>query len=197
MGWLTRNFGTGRGLIRLGLSWIEIGTGRDGAREPDPAEVRRLVFVCHGNICRSAFADVVARKHGLNAASFGLSTNAGVAAHPPAAEASRALGHELDAHGTTRVEDFEAHPGDLLLAMETRQLRKLAAIPALTELPRLLLGRFATPPVPHLHDPYALDEAYMAVCLQRIEGAVVSLVSAFPGAKCSQNPSASAPDRAG
>lgn len=181
MTWLTRKFGTFRGLVRLALAHAEVATGRDGSLPPDPAAVRRLVFVCHGNICRSAMADVVAREEGLRTASFGLSTSSGKGAHPPAIEAARAMGIDMSAHRTTRVEDFAVQPGDLFLAMETRHLRKLATIPALAETPRLLLGKLIG--VPHLHDPYQLDPAYMPVALERTARAVRALAAAYPGAR--------------
>ncbi len=183
MQWIKRNFGTGRGLVRLGVSWLELAIGRSGEMQPDRAAVTRLVFVCHGNICRSAFADVVARELGVETASFGLSTSSGKPAHPPVAAEALAMGHDMAAHRTTRVEDFVARPGDLLIAMETRHLRKLAAIPELAALPRVLLGRYAAPSVPHLHDPYMLDAAYLPVCLARIERAVRAMAPLFPGAK--------------
>ena len=65
---LTSNFGTGRGAIRLALSYGEVALGAAGISRPDPAAVRRLVFICHGNICRSAFADVAARAAGMRVA---------------------------------------------------------------------------------------------------------------------------------
>jgi protein-tyrosine phosphatase len=176
-------FGTFRGLVRLGLAHLQVASGQASIVNPDPETVRRLVFVCHGNICRSAFAHVVAQKHGLRTASFGLSTSAGGPAHQPAAAAALRLGHDLSAHRTTKVEDFEAQPGDLLLAMEVRHLGKLAALPALADVPRSLLGLWATPPFPHLHDPYQLDPAYMTACLRRIEDAIPALAKAFPNAK--------------
>jgi protein-tyrosine phosphatase len=185
MGLITSNFGTLRGLVRLGLSYGEVAVGQAGVVAPDPDKTRRLVFVCHGNICRSAFADVVARRAGLRVASFGLSTDAGKGAHPPAVEAAAALGFDLSAHRTTRAQDFVPEDGDFLLAVETRQLRRLSADPTLNSLPRSLLGLYAAPSFPHLHDPYELDPAYMPVCLRRIESAVANLAKAFPGAQLS------------
>lgn len=185
MGFVTSNFGTFRGLVRLGLSYGEVALGRSAILVPDPDKVQRLVFVCHGNICRSAFADVAARKAGLRAASFGLSTDAGKAAHPPAVDAAAALGVDLTAHRTTRAQDFVPENGDFLLAMETRQLRRLSADPVLSGLPRTLLGLYADPNMPHIHDPYELDPGYMSVCLQRIETAVANLGEAFPGVRLS------------
>ncbi len=179
---ITSNFGTLRGLVRLGLAYGEVAQGAAGISKPDPAAVRRLVFVCHGNICRSAFADVVARKAGMRVASFGLSTDAGKGAHPPAIAAATALGFDMRAHRTTRAGDFVPEPGDYLLGMETRQLRRMAGMAHLASTPRGLLGQYASPPFPHLHDPYALDPAYMPVCLKRIERAVANLAERYPGA---------------
>jgi protein-tyrosine phosphatase len=180
---IERNFGTFRGLIRLGLSYGEIALGAAPLRQPVAADVTRLVFVCHGNICRSAYADVVARDLGMNVASFGLSTDSGKGAHPPViAEAAR-RGVDMSAHRTTRIEDFDPDPGDLLLAMETRHLRKLATNGIVGTIPRVLLGRWSRPPFPHLHDPYALSAEYLPVCLDRIEAATRRLLQAFPNAR--------------
>ena len=178
-------YGTVRGLVRLLLSHVQHRSRRAWIRAPDPAEVRRLVFVCQGNICRSAFADILARRLGAETASFGLSTSAGDVAHPPATEAAATLGVDLSAHRTARVQDYEPRPGDLLLAMEVRQLARIAADPRLAHLPRSLLGLWARPRRPHIHDPYQLDQRYMLTCLRAIESAVSRLVADFPGARAS------------
>ena len=81
--WISDRFGTPRGALRLALSYGEVATGLSAQRKPDAAVVRRLVFVCHGNICRSAYADVLAARGGAKTASFGLSTHTGVPAHAP------------------------------------------------------------------------------------------------------------------
>ena len=175
-------FGTWRGALRLGLAYAEVASGQASVVTPDPAQVRRLVFVCHGNICRSAYADGLARRAGMNVASFGLSTSSGMAAWPPVLERSLVRGLDLSDHRTTRIEDYVPQPGDYLLGMETRHLRGLAAAPKIAHLPRGLLGNYASPSVPHLHDPYQLDPAYMDVCLSRIERAVAGLVTRYPAA---------------
>lgn len=185
-------FGTLRGLVRLGLSYPQVALGLSATRAPDPVAVRRLVFVCQGNICRSAFADIAARKAGLRAVSFGLSTTTGRAAHDPAIAAAWAMGHDLSRHRAIDLADYAPEPGDVLLAMEVRQLHRLAADPRTAHLPRMLLGRWTRPMLPHLHDPYGLDDRYMAQCLSRIERAVGALFNAFPTARLSA-PSASNP----
>lgn len=178
-------FGTFRGLVRLALSYPQLALGRSASVPPDPAHIRRLVFLCQGNICRSAFADMVAQRAGVRTASFGLSTTTGRGAHGPAIAAARTLGYDMSAHKALDAADYVPQAGDLLLAMEVRQLHRLAANPRLKGLPRVLLGRWTRPMMPHLHDPYKLDDRYMAHCLRRIEQAVDALVSDFPGARLS------------
>jgi len=179
---ITRRFGTLRGAMRLMLSYGELAAGLSGQRKPDPGEVRRLVFVCHGNICRSAYAHVLAKRAGARVASFGLSTSTGRSAHAPMIALAAQRGVNMTAHRATDIDDFVPQEGDLLLAMETRHLRKLAAEPSVAHLPRMLLGAYARPPAPHLHDPYDEDEAYLPMCLTRIERAVAALVRRYPSA---------------
>ena len=175
-------YGTWRGALRLALAHAEVAAGLAGAARPDPTKVRRLVFVCHGNICRSAYADVLARRAGMEVASFGLSTSSGKRAWPAVSELAAARGVDMTAHRTTRIEDYVPLPGDYLLGMETRHMRKLAVHPLTAILPRGLLGSYAEPGYPHLHDPYLLDPAYMEVCLNRIERAVAKLIRRYPTA---------------
>ena len=183
---IRRRFGTVRGAVRLGLSYVQVAGARGYIRR-SPIPVTRFVFVCQGNICRSAFADVVARRAGFDAISVGLSTSPDQPAHPPAQAVAAALGVDLSAHRTTRVEDYVPQDGDLLLAMEVRQLARLAANPRLAAIPRSLLGLWARPRTPHLHDPFGLDDAYMRTCLIRIRGAVDALTATFPGAALSRS----------
>jgi len=180
---IATRFGTVRGLVRLALSHGELRLGRGDVSVGDPAAIRRLVFVCHGNICRSAFADVAARRAGLSVASFGLSAESGKPAHGPAIEAAMRIGHDMAEHRATDLSDYVAQEGDLLLAMETRQLRRIAGDARVATLPRTLLGLYTRPRVPHLHDPYSLSDAYMDVCLARIATAIPVLRATFPNAR--------------
>jgi protein-tyrosine phosphatase len=168
-----RRFGTWRGLVRLALSHAQM----LAVPKADLNGVQRLVFVCHGNICRSAYADVVARNLGLNTASFGLSTASGKPAHPPIIAAAHEIGVDLQQHRSTRVEDFVPLAGDLLLVMEVRQIARLRDNPRFKGSRIDLLGRWAG--VPHLHDPYHLSEGYVRTSLARIDRAVRSLAQAM------------------
>lgn len=177
-------FGTWRGLIRLVLSYGQVAMAGDTLPPYDENAVTRLVFVCHGNICRSAYGDMLARKLGARAVSFGLSTSTGLAAHPPIAAYAKAHGLSAEEHTTSQRADIDPQPGDLLLPMEFRQAAALKNDDRWGKTPRALLGQFASPPVPHLHDPYTLSQAYMKTCLQRIERSVMGVIAAHPGVMC-------------
>lgn len=181
---IAERFGTWRGLARLALSYPQALL----LARPSLVDVDRLVFVCLGNICRSAHAEAVARSLGMRAASFGIDTTAGRPADPAAVAASRRRGRDLTEHRATTADGFTPGPGDLLVAMEVRQITALDRDPRYAALPKTLLGLWARPPMPHLHDPYGLEERYMATALRRIEDAVARLATACPTAASPPSP---------
>ncbi|HEU4620827.1 MAG TPA: hypothetical protein VFS42_01255 [Burkholderiaceae bacterium] len=170
-------YGTYRGLIRLGLTHVQLASGVKGARfEGDHLAVRRLVFVCAGNICRSPFADRYARALGIPSASFGLSASTGDLADAVGIATARTFGIDLEPHRATDIDDFKFANGDLLLFMETRHLAAFQRVMPTLPHKTALLGVFAQPSRPHIHDPHRLGPAYFATCYRVIANAVDALV---------------------
>lgn len=195
MNWLRRRFGTWRGLLRVLLAELALRSGRLAPFLPPslPAP-RRLVFVCQGNICRSAFAAQAAKGGPLPVASLGLSTCSGAASPAEALAAAARLGLDLSAHRALDWSDFEVLPGDLFLAMEVRQAhelqRRLAGYEAVAV---SLLGLWCQPPRPHLHDPYTLSAGYFDTCFGHLAQAVRALRQLpMPGARLRSTDVASA-----
>ncbi len=113
--WFASNHGTYRGWIRLELARLEQGVGLlRSVRQIDWTGTSRLVFVCQGNIMRSAYAEACARRAGMATASFGLATTTGLPADPLAIRTAEELGTDLSSHRTTSVRDFQLQPGDVL-----------------------------------------------------------------------------------
>lgn len=83
---------------------------------------RRLVFVCTGNICRSPYAEALARSRGLEAISAGIDTTPGLPAHPQAIAEARARGIDLSGHRTTSWADVQIGREDVVVAVELRHL---------------------------------------------------------------------------
>lgn len=182
---INRRFGTWRGLVRLLLAYGELATGRiERFRLRHPERVKRVVFVCQGNICRSAFAEQIARAAGLAVASVGLATTSGAAPPDSALSAARRQGVDMERHQACDWQDFDFLPGDLLLVMEIRQAHHARRrLGKRTDVQLALLGMWCDPPVPHLHDPFSLSDAYFDSCFQRVRQAVRRLVPMLPQAR--------------
>ena len=138
-------------------------------------DVERLVFICHGNVCRSAYADARARLAGLRSASFGLAARDGDGANPVALARAAARGVDLSAHRATSASAAHVRPGDLLVLMEPAHLRRLALVEP--SYPATLLGLWATPPRPHLEDPYGLSPTYFDTCFEIVDSAIEEIAN--------------------
>lgn len=170
-----RRYGRKQGLLRHGAARL---AGLLGAWRPfanvELARVQRLVFVCQGNICRSAYAQARAEQLGLPSASFGLGAHSGVEADPHARAAALRRGTDLAAHRARTRADLQLTPADLVLAMEPAQLLKLRElVPIGAQLS--LLGLWSAEPRPHLEDPFGLSDAYFETCFGCIDDALQAL----------------------
>lgn len=97
--------------------------------------VGSILFVCLGNICRSPLAEAVARKHlaetglDINVASCGTGAwHVGEQADPRMRAAAAKAGYELELHRAhqLRADDIEHY--DLVLAMDSHNLRDMRRI---------------------------------------------------------------------
>lgn len=116
--------------------------------------IRRLVFVCSGNICRSPYAAERARQLGLVVASFGVDASGNAPADVTALAVACRRKVDLTAHVSMGIDGFLPSGGDLLLGLEPRHLKPLAGgLPGGTP-PMTLLGLWCDHPLPYLPDPY-------------------------------------------
>lgn len=142
----------------------------------DWARVRRLVFVCKGNICRSPYAEFRARSLGLPAVSAGLATTAGAPVDPGASREARRRGIDLAAARTTPVEHLELRDGDLVLFLEPAQASAFRErVSPKDGIQQSLLGLWSTPRTPLIPDPYGRGERQFAACFDLIDTAVSTL----------------------
>lgn len=169
-------YGTFRGFVRFALGHVERTVGKlTPFASPDWSRVDRLVFVCMGNICRSVYAERKAAAYGLKVSSFGLDTQAGRPAFETALERAAIRGVDLSGHGSQRASEFEILDGDLLIAMEPRQAYEMAARFTDPRWQLSLLGLWAKPVRPHIHDPYKLSAAYFDTCFAVIDTAIETI----------------------
>ncbi len=141
----------------------------------DWQSVERLVFVCKGNICRSAYAEAVARSLGIEAISCGLDTIEDAPANDNAIRMAKQLGFDLEGHKTRSITYLVLKKTDLLIAMEPWQAEFLQK--GLTRQHyRTLLGLWAKPVFPYIQDPYGASPAYFEKCFRYIQKSVHELV---------------------
>jgi len=178
--WFSAKFGTLRGFVRLILGNMMMLAGFYRKYEiVDWTSVRRIVFICQGNICRSPYAHWLALRETDAVASIGLSTQTGEPAYPAAVDVARISGVDLSAHRTTNWTDFELRDGDLLLAMEMRHIRVIEQRPVDRDVQIGLLGLWCRPRLSLLYDPHNLSPAYFATCYERIARAVSRVTQQF------------------
>lgn len=180
MNYFQTNYGTERGFIRHSLALLEHYSGTTRVfRDPDLSKVQRIVFVCLGNICRSAYAVEYTRSlFDIEITSFGLAAATGTPAWKIAQKIALERNVDLSNHQATDYSDFEVKSGDLYLMMEIRHARKLNELLGDREDVQIaMLGNWATPLKPHIHDPHTLSEAYFRTCFDVIESALHRLSS--------------------
>jgi protein-tyrosine phosphatase len=143
----------------------------------DWSRVERLVFVCKGNICRSAYAEARASSARFPAVSFGIEANCGAAADASAIIHAAARHVSLSAHRTSALETFAHRPGDLLVCMEPPQAKTVAERFADRAPQVTLLGLWTRPARPWLFDPYGSADGYWRTCLDTIDRGIDQMMT--------------------
>lgn len=140
----------------------------------DWKSVERIIFICKGNVCRSAYADVIAQSVNLNVASCGVHARMGARANERAIKAAMLRGVNLKEHRTTPLSNIEFKKTDLVIAMEPWQAEYVNKEHK-GECNITLLGLWGDPRLPYIHDPYGLSAEYFDVCFSYIENALANI----------------------
>jgi protein-tyrosine phosphatase len=141
-------------------------------RQVDWHRVERLVFICRGNICRSAYAATKARALGVPSQSGGLHAKSGCLADNEARRHAAARGLSLEAHTTKVLRELAIGAGDLVICMEPPQLRAVRKVYPTFSGQLTLLGFWSQPHRPWIFDPFGLADEPWRYCLDLIDDAV-------------------------
>ena len=182
MSWFSTHYGSRKGFVVSKWHQLLYYLGRYQQYDVPWSRIERLVFVCTGNICRSAFSEAVAKAMGFDAISVGVYAIEGAPANAQAIRTAQAMGYDLTGHRTTPVMYPIFKKTDLLVAMEPWQAElvrdNLSRVHCTT-----LLGIWANPRRPYLHDPYMQADAYFEQCFNYIEKSVHAVVDKIQKAK--------------
>jgi protein-tyrosine phosphatase len=170
--WFAERYGSRRGFTQTLWHRMRFLAGDYRCyRQVEWESVERLVFVCKGNICRSAYAVAVARSLGVESISCGIHTGNGNPANKDAIRAAALKGVDLTGHRTTPIQSLVFSKNDLLLAMEPWQVEYIGRELG-EECVCSLLGLWGNPVYPHIQDPYGASSAYFNNCFNYIEKSV-------------------------
>jgi protein-tyrosine phosphatase len=144
--------------------------------------MRHIIFVCKGNICRSAFAEHYLRRQvpdgTLRIESCGLDVDQGTFPPAMAVRVAREFGLDLALHRSKGLVACDVHNADLVLPMEFWQYLRLTAMFPDEKGKIRLLRDFAPWPVRlfcNIHDPYGFGENEFRRCFRRLQKALDGL----------------------
>lgn len=138
----------------------------------DWSQVRRLVFVCKGNVCRSPFAAAVATAKGLTAISYGLRTDQGTQVNPIATRIALRFGINMSMHRTCELSIDDLRAGDLVVGMEPSHCDAVQSLNLPPGVQVTLIGLWSSRKAPFIQDPYGLSDDYFDSCYRIISDAV-------------------------
>ncbi|MDO9182500.1 MAG: hypothetical protein Q7U04_08825 [Bacteriovorax sp.] len=136
--------------------------------------MHHIVFVCKGNICRSAFAEFYLRKllldKNIKIDSCGLDVDQGTQSPQDAVLVAREFEVDLSDHISKGLPACDLQKADLIVTMEFSQyLRLITKIPEYKK-KTFILSEFAPWPaclMCNIYDPFGLGEDEFRRCFQK------------------------------
>jgi len=172
---IKNNFGSKRGLLNtLKYQCMYYFGFYKAQKNVDWSKVKRLVFLCHGNICRSPLGEYYANSLKVNAISCGLHCQNEFNADPRTIEYGEQLQLDMSGHKTTNIGQIVLSEGDLIIAMEPKHIEELE-LHDTGQAQLTLAGLWLNKSRPYIHDPFSVNKEYFSVC----EGMVVSATGAI------------------
>ena len=146
--------------------------------------ISHVIFVCKGNICRSAFAEYYLRRqlpNGiLRVESCGIDVDQGIFSPPEAVNIAKDYQLDLQSHRSKGLASLDVNNADLIIPMEYGQYLRLKTLyPAQTG-KIYLLRHFAPWPERffcNINDPYGAGLNEFRRCFRRIKRALDGLKS--------------------
>lgn len=177
------------GRIYAQLRLLDILGARRANQQLVPPQSRSLIFVCYGNIMRSAMAEFLMRRSAAEAGvegqltilSAGLHALPGREAHEWAQEASRELGISLADHKAKPLTREMVEKADCILAMDFQNKAELLTLYPEFEHKVHMLSAYAEGPwqCREIPDPYLGDLETTRVCAQQLQICVRNLLIAI------------------
>jgi protein-tyrosine phosphatase len=170
------------------LYWRTYGTFL--THPPVPPSPRSLLFVCKGNICRSPFAEALARRHIPNGVRITCRSAGIVVGQPEGCPretlgAAERFGIDLSGHRSRQVDQGLIIEANMIFAMEAWQFTRLRKLFPQHVGKIFLLSLFEENPpersdsfhVLNIRDPYGREIEDFIECFERIDACLEGLFS--------------------
>ena len=142
----------------------------------DFSNVKRLVFVCSGNICRSPLAAYTAYQSSVAILSYGLHCRGGDPADPRAIAFAKQHNIDMTQHVTTNIKDYSPKQQDLIVGMEPSHLKELQGLfPNHTLITSL--GLWHSQSNIYLADPFSCPITFFEKCERKVMESTTNLVN--------------------
>ena len=144
-------------------------------------QLRSVLFVCYGNICRSAFAEVYARSTlaGIAVESAGFHSVERRPSPQHLVHAAGRLGVDMRDWRSTRITNSMIERADLILVMDEQNYATLLDLFPSSADRVGVLGLFAVPPFLSIEDPYLSTDDETEKVLQLVRRSVDGLRDAI------------------
>jgi protein-tyrosine phosphatase len=188
---IVRRLGPGAGRVYASLRLLDMLGIRIANQRMAPPAARSFLFVCFGNIMRSAMAEFVMRQtlryagleDQVRIVSAGLHASPGHEAHPWAQQASAEVGISLADHRAKLVTREIVDQADCIFAMDFQNKAELLTLYPEAHEKILMLSAYAEGPGQYreIADPYFGDLETTRLCCRQLQTCVRNLaVWTFP-----------------
>jgi protein-tyrosine-phosphatase len=187
---IIRRLGPAAGRIYAGL-WLRDVLGMQREKQQTvPAVTRSFVFVCFGNIMRSAMTEFLMRKaldgkapeeiEKVHIVSAGLHANPGREAHPWMQEAAAELGISLASHRAKLLTREMVDAADAIFAMDFQNKAELLTLYPEAAGKICMLGAYAegSGKCREIPDPYLADLEATRYCAKQLQTCINNLLAA-------------------
>ena len=148
------------------------------SKELDFSRINRIIFVCHGNICRSPFAEIIALSNNLKTTVISVGIDASGVDQPnhKAIKIAKEFGYNMDHLCSTKLRDITLSDSDFLVVMEPVHLEQISEMTDKANCQITLLGAWNDAPMLSIDDPYGGSDARFRMIFSHIQVSMDNLL---------------------
>jgi protein-tyrosine-phosphatase len=178
--------GTAAAALRRASEGVAHSIRRRRAREASQVRpVRRVIIICHGNVCRSPFGEAALRRELHKRGKLDVVvTSAGFigldrAAPDLAISVAREMGLDLTGHRSVLITAAMLQASDLVVVMSPEQANAIRWRGVPSEVPVMVLADLDPIPVGSrtIVDPWGCDEQTFRASYERLDRCIVALAT--------------------